>query len=207
MNSASIVSRPENQRGRPTEAGFSLLELVVVLGVAGVLLAVAVPRMGVFGGANDARNLSNALSLAKMRAASSFTQARLYISIGGRSQHVDMWSKTAVPPDWVAVNGPTLLANGVAFVIGPITAPPPNTQPAVAQAPPCLDKDLAVIAGTACILFNSRGIPVDNTGTPTNNDAIYITDGTKAGAVTLSAAGLVTVWSAPLTTTPAWVRK
>jgi prepilin-type N-terminal cleavage/methylation domain-containing protein len=192
---------------RNSGKGFSVLELVVVLGVVGVLLAVAVPKMGVFGGPDDARNLSNALSLAKMRAASNFTQARLYVSVGGRSQHVETWSKTAVPPDWVAVTGPTLLSNGVAFTFGSVGTPPPNTQPAVAQAPLCLDKDLNAIAGTACVVFNSRGIPVDNTGTPTNNDALYMTDGTKIGAVTLSAAGLVTVWGAPLIPDPAWARK
>ena len=192
---------------RNTAKGFSLLELVVILGVVGVLLAVTIPKMGSFGGADDARNLSNALSLAKMRAAANFTQARLYVSVGGRSHHVQTWSRTAVPPDWVAVTGPTLLSNGVAFTFGAVGTPPPNTQPVVAQAPVCLDKDLNAIAGTACIVFNSRGIPVDNTGTPTNNDALYVTDGTKVGAVTLSAAGLVTVWGAPLLPTPAWARK
>jgi prepilin-type N-terminal cleavage/methylation domain-containing protein len=192
---------------RNSQRGFSLLELVIVVGVVGVLLAVAVPRMGVFGGTDDARNLSNALSLAKMRAAANFTQARLYVSVGGRNQHVETWSKTAVPPDWVAVTGPTLLSNGVAFTFGPVGTPPPNTQPAVAQAPLCVDKDGNAIAGTACIVFNSRGIPVDGTGAPTNNDALYVTDGTRVGAVTLSAAGLVTVWSAPLAANPAWARK
>jgi len=187
--------------------GFSFLELVVVLAVIGVLLAVAVPRMGVFGRSDDARNLSNALSLAKMRAAANFTQARLYVSIGGRFQRVESWSKTAVPPNWVAVTGPGLLSNGVAFTSGPVATPPPNTQPAVAQAPPCLDKDGNVIAGTACIIFNSRGIPVDTTGTPTNNDALYVTDGTRIGAVTLSAAGLVTVWDGTFAANPVWARK
>ena len=187
--------------------GFSFLELVVVLGVVGVLLAVAVPRMGVFGRSDDARNMSNALSLAKMRAAANFTQARLYVSVGGRSHHVESWSKTAVPPDWVAVTGPTLLSNGVAFTSGPVATPPPNTQPAVAEAPACLDKDGNAIAGTSCIVFNSRGIPVDNTGTPTNNDALYVTDGTRVGAVTLSAAGLVTVWDGTFAANPAWARK
>lgn len=183
------------------------MELVVVLAVLGALMAIAVPRMGGFGGSNDPRNLSNALALAKMRAASSFTQARLYVSLAGRSQHVESWSKTAVPPDWVAVNGPTLLSNNDVFGFGPAANPPPNTQAAIAQAPPCLDKDLNVIANTACILFNSRGIPIDATGVPTNNDALYVTDGTKLGAVTLSAAGLVTVWEASALVAPVWVRK
>jgi hypothetical protein len=163
--------------------------------------------MGQFGRSDDARNMSNALSLAKMRAAASFTQGRLYVSIGGRSHHVEAWSKTAVPPDWVAVTGPTLLSNGVALTSGPVATPPPNTQPAVAQAPACLDKDGIAIAGTACIVFNSRGIPVDSTGTPTNNDALYVTDGRRVGAVTLSAAGLVTVWDGTFAANPVWARK
>jgi L-lactate permease len=99
------------------------------------------------------------------------------------------------------------MSTAFAFTFGSVGTPPPNTQPTVAQAPVCLDKDLNAIADTACVVFNSRGIPVDNTGTPTNNDALYITDGTKVGAVTLSAAGLVTVWGAPLIPDPAWARK
>lgn len=192
---------------RTGQTGFSVLELVVVLAVVGILLAVAVPRMTVFSGTDDARNLSNALSLAKMRAASSFTQSRLYIALASRSQHVEVWSKTAVPPNWVAVNGVTLLSSNDAFGFGPATAAPLNTQAVIAQAPVCLDKDGNAIAGTACIVFNSRGIPIDNTGTPTNNNALYVTDGSKLGAVTLSAAGLVTVWDAPVAVAPAWLRK
>lgn len=179
----------------------------MVLAVLGVLLAIAVPKMGVFGGSNDARNLSNALALAKMRSAASFTQARLYVSLAGRTQHVETWSKTAAPPNWVAVNGPTLLSSNDVFGFGLAANPPPNTQAAIAQAPACLDKDGNAIANTACILFNSRGIPIDATGAPTNNDALYVTNGTKLSAVTLSAAGLVTVWEAPALAAPVWVRK
>jgi prepilin-type N-terminal cleavage/methylation domain-containing protein len=208
LRSHELMAPRATGKGTHTaQTGFSLLELVVVLGVMGVLLAIAVPRMSVLSGINDARNLSNALSLAKMRAASSFTRSRLYISIASRSQHVEVWSKTAVPPDWVAVNGVTLLSTNDVFGFGPATEAPLNTQAVIAQAPVCLDKDGNAIAGTACIVFNSRGIPIDDTGTPTNNNALYVTDGTKLGAVTLSAAGLVTVWDAPVAVTPAWLRK
>ncbi len=186
--------------------GFSLLEIVIVLGVMAVLLAMAVPRMGTFGGSDDTHNLSNALSLAKLRAASNFSQSRLYVDLTARTQHVDSWQNT-VPPSWVALNGPTLLTRGDAFAFGPVGSPPPSTQAAIAQAPACLDNIGTVIAGTACVVFNSRGIPVDATGAPTNSDAVYITDGTVVGAVTVSPAGLISVWSTGSTATPTWAHK
>jgi prepilin-type N-terminal cleavage/methylation domain-containing protein len=191
---------------RNSAKGFSLLELVMVLGVMGVLLAVAVPRMGSFGSSDDSHNLSNALSLAKLKAASAFTQTRLFVDLGGRRHHIEWWRKTGTP-GWVALNGPTLLNNGEAFAFAPVGTPPPSTQPAIAQAPLCRDDDGMDIAGTACVVFNSRGVPVDTTGAPTNGDALYVTNGNLVGAVTVSATGLISVWSTRSQATPAWAHK
>jgi prepilin-type N-terminal cleavage/methylation domain-containing protein len=186
--------------------GFSFLELVVVVGVIGVLLAIAVPRMGNFRGSDDTHTLSNALSLAKLRAASNFSQSRVYVDIAARRHHIDSWRKTGVP-GWAAVTGPTLLASGDAFVFAPVSAPPPDSQPAIGQAPPCRDDAGVVIAGTACVVFNSRGIPVDATNAPTNADAFYVSDGSIVGAVTVSATGLISVWSTKSQATPIWAHK
>ena len=173
-----------------------------------VLLAVAVPKMGNFGASDDTHNLSNALSLAKLRAASNFSQARLFVNITGRTHHVESLRKTPAPAAWVALNGPTLLTRGQAFSFGPVNAPPTQTQPAIAQAPACLDDMGIAIAGTACIVFNSRGIPVDvTTNTPTSNDALYVTDGILVGAVTVSPSGLISVWSTRSIATPVWGHK
>ena len=191
---------------RNSARGFSILELVVVLGVIGVLAAVAVPRMGTVRSSDDTHSLSNALSLAKLRAASNFSQSRVFVDIGARRYHIESWRKTGVP-GWVALTGPTLLANGDAFLFAPVNAPPPDTQPAINQAPACRDDAGVVIAGTACVVFNSRGIPVDFTGTPTNADAFYVTDGTIVGAVTVSATGLISVWNTRSQATPAWAHK
>jgi prepilin-type N-terminal cleavage/methylation domain-containing protein len=191
---------------RNATRGFTFLELMMVLGVMAVLLAIAVPRMATFRGTNDVHDLSNNLSLAKLKAASTFTQARLYIDLAGRTHHVDWWQKGATP-GWVALNGPTLLTNGEAFTFGPVGTPPANSQPAIAQAPACLDNTSKAIGATACVVFNSRGIPVDVTGTPTNADAVYVSDGTVVGAVTVSTTGLITVWTTPSTSTPTWAHK
>ena len=89
---------------RDRRHGFSLLEVLMVVGITTVVAAIAVPMMkntiGDFKMSGDARGLTNAVSLAKLRAASDFTQTRLYVDRDDRSFHVEVWSKTAVPPDW-----------------------------------------------------------------------------------------------------------
>ena len=60
------------------------------------------------------------------------------------------------------------------------------------------------VANTACMIFNSRGIPVDSTGSPIGIDAVYMTDGTTVYGVTVSATGFVRLWRTNSTSTPSW---
>ena len=60
------------------------------------------------------------------------------------------------------------------------------------------------VANTACIIFNSRGLPVDATGSPFGNDAIYITDSTAVYGITVAATGFVRLWRTNYTSTPSW---
>jgi Tfp pilus assembly protein FimT len=194
--------------------GFSMLEVLMVVGLTTVIAAIAVPMMkntlGDFRLSGDARGLTNAVSLAKLRAASDFSQARLFIDLNARTLHIETWQKTGVPA-WVTEGGTTSLSMSVVFGFGAVGAPPANTQAAVAQAPECVNNAGVAIGNTACILFNSRGIPVDqagappNVGAPTGNDAVYITDGTAVYGVTISATGLIKLWRTNPTTVPAWV--
>ena len=63
------------------------------------------------------------------------------------------------------------------------------------------------IGNTACIVFNSRGIPVDATGNPDGNGAIlHHRHETGVYGVTVSATPLVRLWWSPAATT-AWVHK
>jgi hypothetical protein len=50
-----------------------------------------------------------------------------------------------------------------------------------------VDKDGDSIDKTACIMFNSRGIPIDKDNSPTGGNAFYLTDGTGVRAVTVTA--------------------
>jgi prepilin-type N-terminal cleavage/methylation domain-containing protein len=178
--------------------GMSLIETLVVLAVMAVVAGIAAPMvvnaLAYFRVSGDARGLSNGISVAKMRAAADFSHVRLYVDLSDKSHHLELWDKST--SQWTAEGGNTRLSTGVSFSYGALASAPPNTQAAIAQAPQCRTKDGNDIANTACVVFNSRGIPVDATGAPTAVDAFYVTDGSAVYAVTLSATGMVRTWRA-----------
>jgi prepilin-type N-terminal cleavage/methylation domain-containing protein len=194
--------------GLRSARGYSLVEILVVVGLIGVVSAIAVPMMGnslkFFRVSGDARSTSNAMALAKMRAAAVFGRVRLYADLSSNAFHLETFDKTT--STWIANSGTTYLSQGVSFGFGPVTVPPNNTQPAIAQAVKC--KSNAVppvdIGNTACIIFNSRGTPIDSTGAPSAAGAIYMTDGTAVYAITLSATGMVRSWRTNSMATPSW---
>lgn len=192
--------------------GFSLIELLMVVAIMGVLAVIAVPMSGntvrYLKLSGDARDLSNAAAVAKMRAAAKFTQARLYVDIAGRAFYVQTYNKATAT--WTTEGGgATLLSSTVSVSHGPVATPPPETQTTIGQASPCMtmtgSPPVAVpVANTACIIFNSRGIPVDSTGSPTGNEAVYLTDGTSVYGITLAATGFIRTWQTNYTSTPTW---
>jgi len=193
--------------GFARERGFSLLELLFVVAVTGVIAAIAMPMMAksidYFRLSGDARSVSNATALAKMRAAATFSRGRLYVDLTGKTFRVESWQKTGTP-GWAAVEGTTNRNSNDTFGFGVVGSAPPNTQATIGQAPACLDSTGTVIANTACVVFNSRGVPVDATGAPTPIDAIYLTDGTAVYGITVSATGMIRMWRTTATATPAW---
>lgn len=192
----------------PKAFGFSAVELLFAVSILAVVGAMAVPMtgnlLGAFRLSGDARSASNALALTKMRAASDFSQARLYVDLSVNRYHMETWQKTGTP-GWIAESGSTPLASRDTFGYGIVSTPPPNTQATIALAPPCKTDAGADIANTACIVFNSRGVPVDSTGAPTAVDALYLTDNTAVYGVTISATGLVRLWRTQPQATPSWV--
>jgi Tfp pilus assembly protein FimT len=200
------VSVAQIERPR-TDAGFTAIEVLIVALVLTTVAAMSVPLMGNMLGtyklSGDAHSVSNSVAMAKMRAASRFTQTRLYVAIASKTYHLDTWQKGATP-GWVAEGGTSLLAAADSFSFGGTAVAPPSTQTTIAQAPPCTDDAGVVIAGTACVVFNSRGLPVDGSGAPTGIDAFYLTDGVATYAVTISATGMLRLWRTPAHTTPTW---
>lgn len=190
------------------QRGFSLIELLATVGIAGVVAAITIPSttqtVADLRLRGDARALHNSVGLAKMRAAARFTRERVFVDLAGETFLLQYWDKTGAT--WVNEDGTTQLSTGVDFTFGTLASPPPNTQATLAQSSACLNDAGAAIPNTACVVFNSRGIPIDAVGAPTGNTAFYLTDGVGVYGVTLSATPLIRLWWSPASQT-SWVHK
>ena len=96
-----VHKRRRPRSARSSDAGFTAIEVLTVAALVGVLAAFSVPLMGNMLGAyrlsGDARTLSNELAVAKMRAASLFTQTRLRFNVAARTFQIENWQKTGTP--------------------------------------------------------------------------------------------------------------
>jgi prepilin-type N-terminal cleavage/methylation domain-containing protein len=183
---------------RNKQGGWTLLEISATLLILSVVSAMAIPQFLMFRKDTrtfgDARDLADMVLLAKMRAASNYTHARIYVDTTAQSYHIEIWNKTT--PGWQVDSVVIPLSSGNTFAFGSLSSPPSGTQSTIGLAPACqaVAGGTGTISNTSCIVFNSRGIPVDSTGAPTANDAFYITDGSTCYAGTVSATGLFQLW-------------
>lgn len=193
-----------------SERGFSLIEILLVLAIMGVLAAMAVPMSGnavkYIRISGDARDISNALAVTKMRAAAKFTKARLFVDRSSNSYYIQTYDKTS--GTWTTETGTTLLSSYVSFGYGTVGTPPSNTQTSIDQPSACWNtaSPPAAIGNSSCVVFNSRGIPItgDTTASPTGDYALYINDGTFVYGVTVAATGFIRSWRTNFTSTPSW---
>jgi Tfp pilus assembly protein FimT len=197
-------------RRTSAEQGFSIIDTLMVVAIISILAAAALPVTGsaVSGQrfVNDAQALTNMVALAKMRASAAFTRARVRADVGAGTFVLERWDKTASV--WVPEGTATPLSRGVTFGFGTIGTAPPNTQTTIGFSAACrvgITTATASIANTSCIVFNSRGLPVDGDGMPFGGHAFYLNDGMAVAATTVTATPRIRRWSTPARlSTPQW---
>ncbi len=211
---------------RNGDQGFSTLELLLVITISLIMAAVAIPGYNSIRRtlriSGDGRDLNGAINQAKLEAAAGFTRARVYADLTANTFHIETWNKTGNGGAgcWQTVNDPNNpctvagtspvqnLSTSVTFGFSGAGNPPPNTQAQFGQAPRCKVRSglaLGVVSNTACVEFNSRGIPIkDTTGAPEVDDAFYITDNNMVYGVTVGATGVTQVWTISASGTGGW---
>jgi prepilin-type N-terminal cleavage/methylation domain-containing protein len=184
--------------------GYTLIELLLVLGLMGVVCAMVIPITSSSIKGNrlrgDANAIRNFVGLAKMRASSQSTRARVYADLGTNSYALEVWDRT--DKAWVNESGTRRLAAGVTFGFLPLATPPPDTQVEIAMSPACTPGLTATgaVEKTACITFNSRGLPVDADGKLFPKHALYLQGDLGVFATTVTQTPLIRLWSSPSTT-------
>lgn len=192
---------------RPHDHGFSAVELLIALAIVGSLAAMSLPISGSMIDdirlRGDAQGLSSGVALTKMTAATKFSRSRLRVNEAAGTWQIETWQSTGTP-DWVVEGATHQLSSRDQFGAGPVTAAPPNTQAAVAQPAACLAADDTTIAGTACVIFNSRGLPVSSSGAPMTTQVLYMRGPTGVFAIVIGATGQLQVWRTTSTASGAW---
>jgi len=193
----SSISSPARRWG---EHGFSLLDILMVVALIGVVSGIAVPvTSGALSGQkfrNDTEAISHLVGLAKMRASAGSTRARVRANLSDQTFLLERWDRTT--DAWVVEGGVTPLSQGVTFSFGAVASAPPNTQTTIAFSPACragTTATSAAIGGTSCIVFNSRGLPVDGGGAPFGGHALYVTNASAVSATTVTATPRIRRWS------------
>jgi len=193
-------------RVRP-DSGFSAIELLIAVAILGSIAAIAVPMSGSMVDdirlRGDAQSLSSAVALTKMTGAAQFTRARLRVNQAAGTYQIETWQTTGTP-GWVTEGGTRQLSPGGQFGAGAVTAPPPDSQQVLAQPAACLDAEGTAMAGTSCVIFNSRGLPVSAAGAPITAQVVYMRGPTGVFGIVVGATGQMQVWRTTATANGTW---
>lgn len=183
------------------------MELLIAVAIIGSIAAMTAP---ISGGMiddirlrGDAQGVSGAIARTKLTGAAQFTRARLRINAAAGTFQIETWRSTGVP-GWQPEGGLQRLSHGGRFDAGPVTTPPPDSQAVFGPPASCLNDEGAPIAGTSCITFNSRGLPIAADGSPVTTQVIYMRGPTGVFAVVIGATGRLQVWRTTLSSGGSW---
>ena len=151
----------------------------------------------------DAQGVTAAIAQAKLTSSAKFTHARLFVNTTTNSYRIQTWNKTGTP-GWVAATDEMLLSDRSDFGFGTATAPPPNTLATLEQPPACLDDLGGAITGTACLIFNSRGVAVLAAGPPATTQSLYLSGPSGTFGIIVGATARLQVWRTTQTGASAW---
>ena len=181
---------------RRNNSGFSMLELLIVIAIIGIIAVMALPSAWNFVKGyrlhTDASAIASQLNVSRFRATSQYTPYRLNVTASTRTFSMDRMSTTYGSP---AIEVGFGLSQGISFLTTcPVSAKPGNIPS-------------SVTAGSTAVYFNTRGLPVDTTGTPTNTNVFYLkNDNDLYDAITVSLGGRITVWNYNVATTT-WIAR
>lgn len=166
------------------ERGFSLIELVILLALAGIVAGFSIPTLSSsmrrWQLASDARNIATNLTYAKFGAISQMTHCRLSFDVEGNQWSLSKYNRTTSA--YALQGSPNQLSNGLA-----------NSGIQLRSDSSSAPSGFST-SSSVSITFNSRGIPIDATGKPTSNNVVYLSDAREEYAVTVSLTGKVQLW-------------
>ena len=203
----SSAQRSQNVRCESvrTQRGFSMIQLVFVLAIVMILSAIALPsflnitrplRLR-----NDANALADLVTMARMRAATQFTQVEIYCTplASPGTCRLRSLQYGAAPTAWVDEQQNVSLSAGVSFGIpATITTYLPNQSSGTVFQGDSQQYTPLSAANTLnpVVIFNTRGLPIDITGKLNPDYALYLKDQTgRYIAVSINLTGRPSIYT------------
>lgn len=194
---------------RDMSAGLTLLELMLVVAIGVVLLGLAVPStlnsLKNYHLHSDTTSVASYLNLTRMRAASQYAPYSLDFSPTTNTYIVEQLTPIAYNPIPTSLpsspnyssQSPAVYEFGTQYLASGETLA--DCLPAGSTVYPApVSGNPSTCSGSFQIYFNTRGFPVDSTGSPLTNGgvAIYLTGPNGLlDALTISSGGAVQTWN------------